>query len=589
MQLIQKITLSPVLSSRKVITLILLAVVLATSEQTLSLKPYLVCPQEATPTLFWSTYYGGAGNEAILSACCDPEGHVIICGQTDSPDRIASSGAYQPNPGGEGDVFLAKFDSDGNRLWGTYFGGPAPDVGWCCRCDSTGTIYLSGHTLSASGIATPGAHQTSLRGERDAFLSCFSPDGLLLWSTYFGGNQQEAGYSCCTGPEGTVYLLGYTDSPDFIATPGAHQFLPGGSYDGFLAQFSSSGVLLRGSYYGGTLNDAITGSGCDANGSLFFCGGSNSPSGISTAGAHQPFNQGDFDAFMVCFDLSGNRTWGTYYGGSLADQGASLCVGRSGELFLTGYSQSPDGIATSGSHQTVLAGLTDGFICRFTTSGTRIWGSYYGGEEMDEVRSCSYTHDSILIIAGYSESQQGIATPEAWQPWLSGFRDAFVSKFSETGTRLWGTYFGGPGEDQGYACSEASGGYHLAGHTSSTDSVSTPGSHQPEFGGGDRDGFLAFFSDHPVGLPAETNPVFRLYPNPCADFLQVDAGSRQVEPVTILIFNALGQELYSSGKPVTLPARIDEGLPGPGIYFLEIREPGRIPILRTFAITENGK
>jgi len=73
------------------------------------------------------------------------------------------------------------------------------------------------------------------------------------------------------------------------------------------------------------------------------------------------------------------RLWGTYYGGSGGDWGNSVAVDGSGNVYLAGYTQSSDAIATSGAHQSTFGGNIDAFLVKFNSSGIRQWGTYYGG------------------------------------------------------------------------------------------------------------------------------------------------------------------------------------------------------------------
>ena len=508
--------------------------------------------QSLLPDRLWGTYYGGTGNEVVLSMCTDSQGNLIMAGETSSTENIATPGAYQETMAGEGDAFLAKFDPDGNRLWGTYFGGLQQDVGWCCRTDSLGNIYLSGHTLSNSGIATTGAHQTALRGERDAFLVKFSPAGTRIWATYFGGDDQEAGYGCEAEPGGTVYLTGYTNSATYIATSGSHQPAQGGDNDGFLAKFTPTGQQIWGTYYGGILNDAGSACRIDSAGNIYLFGASNSTSAISTAGSHQPFNGGDFDAFLVRFDTGGQRFWGTYMGGIYADHGLSLSLDPAGNPYIAGNTQSPDQIASPGAHQEQLGGLTDGFLAKFTAAGERSWGTYYGGELMDEVRSCDAGTDSSILIAGYTASTTGISSPGAYQPQSGGERDAFCARFNPAGNREWGTYYGGTEDEMGYACASLQDAIYLAGFTASTGGISTPGSLQATYGGGDRDGFLVKFSEAPVGILEKSEIQISIFPNPSDGHFTISENLPADFTCQLLITDLTGREmvrgLFSGGQ-----------------------------------------
>jgi hypothetical protein len=533
--------------------------------------PGCVTAQSLLPDRLWGSYYGGTGNEVILSMCTDPGGNVILCGETDSPENIATPGAWQDSLAGDGDAFLVKFSPDGIRLWGTYFGGPSQDVGWSCRTDTVGNIYLSGHTLSSSGIASPGAHQAILRGERDAFLAKFTTDGQLLWATYYGGSVQEAGYGCDAAPDGTVYLAGYTNSPDYIPTPGAHQQVPGGDYDGFLAKFSSSGQRIWGTYYGGAGTDAASGCRISPQGELYLAGSTNSPGSIATPGSYQPVNGGDFDAFLVQFTTGGQRVWGTYYGGTLADQSVAAVIDPGGNILIGGYTQSADNIASPGSYQPALAGMTDGFLVKFSAAGSREWGTYYGGDLYEEIRALASGENGDVYLGGHTYSSEGIASPGSFQPSSGGDRDAFFTCLDSSGSRKWGTYYGGTGDDAGYGVAGRSPDeVYLAGYAGSVEGIATPGAFQPGFGGGDRDGFMVRFTETPVGIRDATTPGFRIYPNPSPGFVTVTGILSRSVPGRLRIYNLLGEEIFTA----PLPARqsIFTGFPGlpRGTYVIHV-------------------
>ena len=76
-------------------------------------------------------------------------------------------------------------DPTPDRVWGTWLGGNGADFGRVCKTDNSGNIYLSGETESTNNIATSGAHQTTLTGQ-SAFLVKFNANGVRQWGTYYG-------------------------------------------------------------------------------------------------------------------------------------------------------------------------------------------------------------------------------------------------------------------------------------------------------------------------------------------------------------------------------------------------------------------
>jgi hypothetical protein len=79
-------------------------------------------------------------------------------------------------------------------------------MGNSCAADQYGNIYLAGVARSDSGISFNG-HQNDLEGPSDAFLAKFNTDGELQWGTYYGGEGDDAGHHCSVDRETTCTWL----------------------------------------------------------------------------------------------------------------------------------------------------------------------------------------------------------------------------------------------------------------------------------------------------------------------------------------------------------------------------------------------
>ena len=424
------------------------------------------------PVRLWGTYYGGSGIDYGYSCVVDMFENVFIAGRTESVDNIATSGAHQITFGGGlfGDAFMVKFNSNGVRQWGTYYGGSETDIAYSSATDNNGNIYIAGETNSPNMIATPGAHQEDFGdGFRDAFLVKFDSNGVRQWGTYYGAQGTDIGFSCAVSPFGNVYLSGETSSSSSIATPGAHQETYGGGTDAFLVKFDSDGVRQWGTYYGGGGGDFGNSCVVDNSGNIYLGGRTTSSSNIATPGAHQENFGGGFfgDAFLVKFDSNGVRQWGTYYGGEGNDFGYSCAVDNEGNVFLTGNSNSTSDISTPGSHQELFGGGNwDAFLVKFNPDGLRQWATYYGGEGQDDSRFCITDEDGNVFIAGYTWSSENISTPGAHQETLlSTDGNALLVKFDQEGVRTWGTYYGAQ-VTRGRSCAtDGNGNIYLTGST----------------------------------------------------------------------------------------------------------------------------
>ncbi len=326
----------------------------------------------------WGSYYGGQSDDCGYSCTVDAQGNVLMAGQTSSSVGIASAGAYQSTlcaifPSSKPDAFLIKFDSLGTRLWGTYYGGDMPDIGYGCAADNSGNVFLCGGAESTSNIATPVSYQSTSVG--GPFLVKFSANGVRQWATYYG-NSGEA-KSCATSRSGDVFVAGWSNqlstpaNPNYlVASPGAFQQYPGGNRDAFLVRFSGSGQRYWGTYCGGDFPDEASDCAVDIAGNVFMGGyseGSYTNNEIASQGSYQPVKGGIYnDGWFAKFNNNGAREWGSYYGGSGYAEAVNSCdVDTIGNLYIAGHSDSPTNISSIGSFKSNYGGNGDAFLAKF--------------------------------------------------------------------------------------------------------------------------------------------------------------------------------------------------------------------------------
>jgi len=388
---------------------------------------------------------------------------------------------------------------DPSLVWGTYFGGDEQEMGYGITTDASGNVEITGVTNSNNKIATNGAFQTSNAGIWDAFLSKFSSNGNLLWSTFYGGTDNDYGQSVCTDGAGNVYMAGFTKSGD-IATPGGNPFSGTNYDDAFLAKFSSSGKMVWATCFGGSEEEQASGVCTDTLGNIYLTGFTIS-SGLATAGAAKTINDG-YDAFLVKYASSGKIIWSTYYGGNLNDDAESIATDASGSIYIAGNTNSSFGLATSGAYQTSFSpNGSYAFLAKFLGSGQLIWSTYYGGGHDGGAEGVCTDRFGNVFITGGSLSTTGIATAGAYQSLFAGkgideqYGDAFLAKFTPSGLLLWGTYYGGTDDDIGTGVSTDNlGNVYICGATESNNGIATKGSYETSLAKGDDGAFLAKFN-----------------------------------------------------------------------------------------------
>lgn len=425
------------------------------------------------PALIWATYFGGTGVEWLNAIDISSNGDIYTCGTvTSSTSNLATTGAYQQvYGGGDRDGIVAKYTEDGQKVWVTYYGGNKQDDLLAIYVDEADNLFITGYTAS-SGMATNNAHQPGYSGTannnylRDALLLKMSPGGQRLWATYYGDTLDDMGTSIVCDAMGHVYMAGYTMSTRYIASNNSHKttinVATNYSDDGFITKFDTSGNRMWGTYYGGFQREHIYDIDAKADGTICITGRTSSDTGIATPGTLQPMlthsfqwpQTGESKPFAALFSNAGNMLWGTYIGNDTLNSlgiGTAVHFDETGNIYIAGLTPDRTGIATTGTHQqTRNSTNATGFIVKLGQNGTRLWGSYYGGEQNAVITDVITGIQDAVNIYGSTDDSTGISTTGTWQTkHKGGLSDMFAARLNTTGQRAWGTYYGGTSYDIG--------------------------------------------------------------------------------------------------------------------------------------------
>ncbi|PIF30940.1 gliding motility-associated-like protein [Flavobacterium sp. 9] len=383
------------------------------------------------------------------------------------------------------ELFFAKLNSDGTRVWGTYYGGDRYVGIEQLKVSNNNNIFLVGSTLSTTNISTLGSHQPNKSPYIDGFIAKFDTNGIRQWGSYYGGSGNESVNSILIDPSENIYISGETSSHENIATTNTHQPNPGRSsseysQDGFIAKFTSNGFREWGTYYGGNENDVIYDSSFTSNGDIILLGVSKSSSNISTANSYQEFNV-NYDGFLVKFTTDGNRVWGTYFGGEKNDFFRNIGIDSSDNIYCFGQTNSDTNISTPGVFQENYIqnsiSTNCGSIFKFTPDGFKIWGSYF----FPEALGGSVSKNGSIYFTGRVEDGF-LPTANAYQQVRFPGTESYLVKFNTEGKREWATYFGGEMADSAFITEvDNDSNIYISGITNSTINIATLGTYQENF------------------------------------------------------------------------------------------------------------
>jgi Calx-beta domain/Beta-propeller repeat len=366
---------------------------------------------------------------------------------------------------------------DPTIIYSTFLGGSSSDFGSSVAVDASNNVYVTGTTASAN-FPVHGAAFPNKAGLDDIFVVKIDSTGRnILYSTYIGGSGLDRADGIAIDGNGNAYVAGRVGdtSTDFPTTAGSlAPSYRGGDFDGIVFKLNPQGNgLVYSTYLGGEDNDSTEGVAVDSAGNAYLTGGTRSSGFPVTSSAFQSFRAGDTDAYMTKLNPAGSAVlYSTLLGGGSTDRGSHVVVDAAGNVYLAGYSASPD-FPTENAFQGFSGGGFDCFIARLDTAkngaDSLVFSTYLGGVGDDKAYGIAIDNQSAnLYIAGQTSSPDFPVLNPA-QPAIGGLFDAFVAKISSSGAKIYATYLGGAGDDRatGIAVNSASAAY-VTGFTSST-------------------------------------------------------------------------------------------------------------------------
>jgi hypothetical protein len=382
--------------------------------------------------LIYATYLGGSGDDFGFGMAVDDWGNAYLTGGTNSSD-FPTMNAFQPTLGGVGDAYVAKLDPTGSALiYATYLGGSGDDFGYGIAVDITQSVSVTGQTLSTDFPTAHPLQPTFGGGSQfgDAFVTTLDPTGsTLVYSTYWGGDNEDQGRSIAVDLSGHAYVAGTTQSTNF---PMAHplQSTFGGVIDAFVAKFNRTGsALVYSTYLGGAQRDFASGIAVDFFGNAYVTGDTSSPD-FPTKNPLQPSLVGlSGDAFVTKLDRSGSQlVYSTYLGGRDLDDGFAITVDAFQRATITGETFSADFPTQNPVQPAFGGGASDGFVATLHRSGSRlVFATHLGGSGFDFTVGVAADVVGDIYVTGDAGAAD-FPTVNPLQPTFGGLTDAFIAK-----------------------------------------------------------------------------------------------------------------------------------------------------------------
>ncbi|MFN2260514.1 MAG: T9SS type A sorting domain-containing protein [Psychroflexus sp.] len=471
--------------------------------------------------LLWTTEPYGMTNGLAI----DQNGDIIISGYTHLLSGIATNGAFQENfGGGNKDVFLMKFSPEGNRIWGTYFGGTGDENPFGSQyymgleiTPNNNIIWTS--RMESSQIGTTGTFQPQIEGAEYA-ISKFSNDGQRIWTTYYGtGEVSSHNIAGLKVDESGIYVTGKVENNDVSNT----YFDTSGNYN---------------------------------------------------------FESQSEEIYVSKFDLTGNRIWSRYIQGNGQSFATRYALAlKDNYIYLTFKTTSTDFGTEGTTFPNIADGNNPGVLIKLDLDGNINWSTYlpdnYYSHNLNIPNVYTNDSDGIYIKGSTIAVDDGILG--MYSPEINGVLKFYVMKFNDEGEMIWGNYFddtsnqevGNPG------LAFYSDGLYLTGTTEGTQSISTQGVFQEEPNENNYSHFISKYTAKEISIIDFNSDKIIAYPNPTSSLLNLQLNDGVDFPVKAYIYNTTGQLIKSKNIHQTR-STFDLKLLNQGLYFLQLKSQRKV-------------
>ena len=334
-----------------------------------------------------------------------------------------------------------------------------------------GNAYISGTTVSS-----------------DSFLAS---DASVEWATRIAGSRIDRGQDIAVDSSGNVYAIGYYEISTLTlynkdGTAFGTTLSNSGYNDTFIAKYFANGNVDWATKISGTSNDYGRGIAVDSSGNIYVTGRYNSSTltfyNADGTAFGTTLSGSGYDTFIAKYNTNGVVQWVGRVSGTSSEDGRSISVDSSGNVYITGNYESTtltfynaDGTAF-GTTLPRTSYYMDVFIAKYNTSGVVQWVARVAGSDNDFANDISVdSSGNVYIIGNYSSTTltlynaDGTAFGTTLTNSGSYSNDAFIAKYNTSGVVQWAARVAGTSSDEGQGISvDSNGNVYVTGFYSSS-------------------------------------------------------------------------------------------------------------------------
>lgn len=349
------------------------------------------------------------------------------------------------------DMFLAKYNPDGEYVWAKKIGGNGwYNRAWKVLVDSMQNILLTGYMEGGVNFDPSGSNFMLYAADSDGFLAKYTNDGNFEWAFRFGGSSSDYGVSIAEGRNGNIFLGGNFRNSIYLDYPANTAMITSGqdAINSFVASYTSSGVYAWGNRIGGftnrdyqqTAKDVIS----DSDNNVYFTGSFNgnvdfNPSETSENLLVSTENQTNI--FLSKFSESGEYLWALSLNGDNYNEGRKLAIDEN-HIILGGTFSGDVDFNPSVSEDSIIVpsvyNSNNIFLAKYTTNGDFVWAFNLWSNETSYITGVKIDDNGNIYLSGYSYGTIDLDPSSGSNQFdADGDNVSFIAKYSSTGSLIW--------------------------------------------------------------------------------------------------------------------------------------------------------
>jgi len=388
---------------------------------------------DARGNLAWAYHIGGEKRDEGDCIAVDEAGNVYISGSFRGlVDFDPGVGIFTLNSSGPNDLFVEKFDSNGNFLWARTVGGLGGGVPYAIAVDRESNIYITGDfTSTADFDPGDGVFSLTSEGGNDIFVLKLDALGNFVWARGMGGRSFEFGQDVAVDSMGNVCTTGYFQGTvDFDPGAGTYNLVSKGYTDMYVQKLDSGGNFVWAHRIGGGSFDFGFGIAVDDGDNVYTTGSFLGYDDFDPGPASRFLYARNDDIFVWKLNAYGKLVWARNMGGDGNEAGLDIVVDGEGNVYNTGgFVGTAYFGPNSGAPSLTSAGLSDIFVQKLDASGALVWARRMGGPNAENGFGIAIDDlGSVCLTGAFKESADFDPGAATFTVTSAGDQDGFVVK-----------------------------------------------------------------------------------------------------------------------------------------------------------------